>query len=205
MKETKVWLIRHGEVAANGIFYGSLDVDLTPAGLQQARQIAAALADQPFAAIYTSPLQRCAVAARMLAEGRQCALTPVDALRELDFGDFEGRPYEDILKQYPDFQGGWMELAIHAGFPGGEGLEAMRARVLAAAAGLRARHEGEHVAVVTHGGVIRIWLAEALGMPPQHLFRIGQNHAAVNIVRYWGDEALVSLVNGSLQKDPGLH
>jgi len=72
----------------------------------------------------------------------------------------------------------------------------MRTRVLAAAADLRARHAGEAIALVTHGGVNRIILADALGMPPAHIFRIAQRYGAVNRIRYFGDTPLVELVNG---------
>jgi alpha-ribazole phosphatase/probable phosphoglycerate mutase len=71
----------------------------------------------------------------------------------------------------------------------------MRARVLEASAHLRARHSGESIALVTHGGVNRIILAEALRMESAGIFRIAQRYGAVNLVRYFGETPLVELVN----------
>jgi alpha-ribazole phosphatase/probable phosphoglycerate mutase len=194
---TALWLIRHPEpeASAEGRCYGSLDWSLSETGLRQAHAIADALAPEPLAAIYTSPRRRCVQAAEIVARGRSCPLEPSEAFRELDFGEFEGRRYDEIAALYPELYRQWMEKPTEVQFPGGEDFAAMRRRVLDAAAGLRARHAGETVAVVTHGGVNRIILAEALGLDAAHIFRIGQRHAALNLIRYFGDTAVVELVN----------
>ncbi len=195
---TVLWLIRHPEpeAAAEGRCYGSKDWQLSETGLRQARAIAAQLAAEPLAAIYTSPRRRCVEAANLLAAGRTCAAVVMEPLRELDFGEFEGRLYEEIESLYPALYREWMERPTEVQFPGGESFSQMRSRVLAAADGLRARHAGEAVALVTHGGVNRIILADALGMPPAHIFRVAQRYGAVNRIRYFGDMPLVELVNG---------
>src|SRR5262249_38710582 len=79
--DTVLWLIRHPEpeLSVHGRCYGSLDVNLSPEGRGQARAIASSLAGEQFAAIYTSPLQRCTEAARVLGAGRTCAVEVVDA------------------------------------------------------------------------------------------------------------------------------
>jgi alpha-ribazole phosphatase len=198
MTPGSLWLIRHPEpeAAAEGRCYGSKDWQLSEAGLRQAHAIAAQLAAEPLAAIYTSPRRRCMQAAELLSAGRACPVETLDALRELDFGDFEGRRYEEIEARYPALYREWMERPTEVRFPGGENFHDMRARVLAAAADLRSRHSEEAIALVTHGGVNRILLAEALGMKPEHIFRIGQQYGAVNLIRYFGDTPLVDLVNG---------
>jgi alpha-ribazole phosphatase len=80
-------------------------------------------------------------------------------------------------------------------FPGGESFREMHARVIAATRDLRSRHAGQSIALVTHGGVIRIILADALGMEAANLFRIGQRYGAINAVRYFGETPIVELVN----------
>lgn len=198
------WLIRHPEPAAcaNGRCYGSLDIPLSPEGFRHAHAIAAALAAEPFAAIYSSPLQRCAETARILAAGRACPLETVDALREIDFGAFEGRTYEEIAALDPAAYRQWMEHPTQAHFPGGESFHHMRSRVLSTARGLLARHCGTSLALVTHGGAIRVILADALGMPPGNLFRIAQRHGALNRIRYLEGVPVVELVNASTQSQP---
>ena len=195
--ETGLWLLRHPrpEAEAEGRCYGSRDWKLSETGVRQAHAVAKFLAAEPLAAVYTSPRQRCREAARILAAGRHCPIETLDALRELDFGEFEGRRYEEIAALYPDLYRQWMEQPTTVRFPGGESFPDMCVRVATAARGLRARHAGQTIALVTHGGAIRILLAEALGMEPAHIFRLGQRHGAVNLVRYFGDTPLVELVN----------
>jgi len=194
---TTFWLIRHPqpESGAEGRCYGSLDWRLSEPGLLQAHAIARKLQAEPLAAIYTSPRLRCRQAAEILAGERTCPLETMDVLRELDFGAFEGRRYEDIEQSHPTLYREWMENPTEVQFPGGECFRTMQLRVLAAAAELRARHSGTSVALVAHGGVIRIILAEALGIAPRHIFRLAQRHGAINLLRYFEDVPFIELVN----------
>jgi alpha-ribazole phosphatase len=195
--ETVLWLIRHPEptASAQGHCYGSLDVPLSPDGIRQAYSIAATLAGEAFAAIYTSPRQRCADAARIIAAGRSCRVEIVDALRELDFGAFEGRSYDEIAALYPDRYVQWMDRPTEAQFLRGESFSQMSDRVIGAARDLRAGHPGESIAFVTHGGAIRIILAHALEMSPKNIFRIGQRYGAINRIRYFKEVPVVELMN----------
>jgi alpha-ribazole phosphatase len=195
--ETVLWLLRHPEpeASARGRCYGSLDVALSPDGIRHAHSLADALAQERFATIYASPRQRCKQAARILAAGRTCAVEMVDALRELDFGEFEGRSYDEIAAMYPDVYQKWMERPTETQFPGGESFREMCTRVVTATRDLRSRHTGQSIAFVSHGGVIRIILAHALGMPRANIFRIGQRYGAINMIRYFDETPIVELVN----------
>jgi len=192
-----VWLLRHGKPAdeTRGLCYGSLDVELSTEGIRQAHSASAALSKQTFGAIYSSPRRRCWEAARVLAIERPCQVEIVDALAEIHFGDFEGRTYDEIALEHPDLFQQWMERPTEFQFPGGESLERMWERVTTAARTLRERHSGESIAMVTHGGVIRILLAEVLGVPPANIFRIAQDYGAINLVRYFDGTPVVEMVN----------
>jgi alpha-ribazole phosphatase len=194
-------LVRHPEPdeAVRGICYGSLDVALSQRGIEQAQSIARRLSSQRLDAIYTSPRQRCVETARYLAAGRSCEVEPVDALRELNFGDFEGRSYNELAECYPGLYGEWMEHPTEVHFPGGENFRTMADRVIDGARELLARHPGRHILFVSHGGAIRIILADVLRMRPENIFRIGQSYGAVNRIRYCSDAAIVELMNSSLE------
>jgi alpha-ribazole phosphatase len=195
--DTLLWLIRHPEPAASakGRCYGSLDIGLSPNGAGQAHSIAAALAGEPFSAIYTSPRRRCTETARVLSGACPCPVRDVEALREMDFGSFEGRSYDEIAALYPDLYRQWMVHPTETQFPGGENFRQMFTRVLEATRRLVERHHGESIAVVTHGGAIRIILADMLGIPSRNTFRIGQRHGALNLIRYIEDVPIVELMN----------
>jgi alpha-ribazole phosphatase len=195
--ETVLWLIRHPEPteSVKGRCYGSLDVAVSPQGMRQAHSIASVLADQPLGAIYTSPRQRCMETARIIAAGRSRPLEIIDALRELEFGIFEGRSYDEIAALDPDCYRQWMLDPTGAHFPGGESFSQMSDRVIGATRDLLARHQGDSIIFVTHGGPIRIILADALGMPWKNIFRIGQRYGAINRVRYVAGIPIVELMN----------
>jgi alpha-ribazole phosphatase/probable phosphoglycerate mutase len=197
VRETNLWLLRHPEpgATARGRCYGSLDVTLSSVGIEQAHAVAKALSAQPLAAIYTSPRRRCAQAAAILARDRTCPVEIVEDLRELDFGEFEGRTYDEIAAQYPDLYRQWMERPTGTRFPGGECFGDMCVRVLESTSRLRTRHEGESIAIVAHGGVNRIVLADTLGMDMAHIFRIGQRYGALNLIQYFGNDPVVEMIN----------
>jgi alpha-ribazole phosphatase/probable phosphoglycerate mutase len=196
---TRLVLIRHAEPVdeARGRCYGSLDIGLSAAGAAHADRLAVGLAPVPLAAIYTSPRLRAVRTAAAI--GAPHGLEPVceDGLRELDFGEFEGRTYEEIAGLHPDVYRRWMETPTEVEFPGGESYARLRARVLAVLAEIRLRHPGGTAVVVSHGGPLRALLADALAMPAAAIFRIDQAYGAVNVIEWIDDFPLVRLVNGS--------
>ena len=201
---TRVVLVRHAETeeAARGRCYGRLDVALSPRGHRQAQALTAALADFGLAAVYASPLARALDTARPIAAAQSLDTVVVAALRELDFGEVEGLRYEQIEAERPELFRAWMDDPAGVRFPGGESLADLRARVLPAAAEIRARHEREAVAVVGHGGVIRVVLAEALGLADGALFRLDQTEGGVSVVDWLQGVPLVRSANATLYSPP---
>ncbi len=199
---TLLWLIRHPEPepSANGKCYGSSDIKLSPAGMRHAGAIARALRGHRFDAIYSSPSRRCMETAAKIAAGRPCAVQPVDALRELDFGELEGRSYDEIAALFPALYRDWMERPTETEFPDGETFRQLCARVLGASRGLVAQHEDATIVFVTHGGPIRIILADALGAPLSNIFRIAQCYGAINRVCHSEDAVTVDVVNLTLRR-----
>jgi alpha-ribazole phosphatase len=194
---TAVWLMRHAEpdTAVRGRCYGSLDASLSQAGREQAASLAERLASEPLAAIYSSPRRRAIETAGAIATRHRLDVVTVPDFRELDFGDFEGRTYDDIAATHPDLYRQWMETPTEVRFPNGESFAQMRVRVLEAYRGLLARHHDQTVGIVAHGGVIRIILADALGLPEANIFRISQRYGALNLIRYFDNYPSVELVN----------
>jgi alpha-ribazole phosphatase len=192
---TRFWLLRHGEPAEDSRqrCYGSLDVGLSANGRVQMARVAESLATEQFSAIYTSPRSRAAESAAIVARG--CRVEIVPEFREIDFGDFEGLAYDEIAERYPDLYREWMEHPTEVRFPNGESFSAMKSRVLAAFARIRNVHEGQTVAIVSHGGVNRVLIAWALQMPDEGIFRIAQDHAAANLLVFFDETPSVRLLN----------
>ena len=149
METTRLIAIRHGETAWNvdTRIQGQLDIGLNEHGHWQARQAARALADESIAAIYSSDLSRAFDTARAI--GTVAGLDPVPhtGLRERAFGIFEGRTWPEDTRRWREREPGWAPAQ-------GETLEQVRDRVAAAANALAARHPGEQIVLVAHGGVM---------------------------------------------------
>jgi alpha-ribazole phosphatase/probable phosphoglycerate mutase len=189
---SRLVLVRHAEPAPDvrGRCYGTLDVELSERGHAQAAELAVTLRDEPVDLVVSSPRRRAVETAAVLG-------LPVEVderLRELDFGDFEGRTYEELERDEPELFRHWMSSPTTVRFPNGESYADLRARATAALADVRAR--AERAVVVTHGGVIRAGLAAWLELPDHAIFRLDQRHCGVTIVEWLGDEPVVRLLNG---------
>jgi alpha-ribazole phosphatase len=194
---TRVWLIRHGEPAeeARQRCYGSLDVGLSEKGRSQMQEVARYLKSEPLTSIYSSPRSRALEGARILGAARSHPVEVIDGFREIGFGDFEGLTYDEIAARYSGLYRKWMEEPTEVAFPNGESFDEMRRRVLNAFEAIRCKHEGETIAIVSHGGVNRIVLADALQMPDKCLFRLAQNYAAVNLLTFMDGFPVVQILN----------
>ena len=194
---TRVWLIRHGEPAeeARQRCYGSLDVGLSETGRRQISRVAEYFAVEQMAAVYASPLSRTLESAQILAATGKRRFEIAEGLREINFGDFEGLTYDEIARRHPDLYRQWMETPTQIRFPNGESFSEMRARVLRTFDGIRENREGQTIAMVSHGGVNRIVLAWALQMPDECLFRLAQDHAAVNLLEFVEGIPIVKMLN----------
>ena len=190
-------LVRHAEPTedARGRCYGRLDVKLSESGCEQCRRLAAHLSDEPVAAIMCSPRLRARDTADAIAEPHGLPVTVLDQLRELDFGEFEGRTYDEIATSRPELYERWMTEPTTLRFPGGEGYADLRARVIDAVAQLRATHDGRMVVAVTHGGVVRAVVAEALGMSQGRIFRLAVDTASITRVEWCEGVPVVRSVN----------
>jgi alpha-ribazole phosphatase len=192
---SRLILIRHGEPEASvrGRSYGALDVPLSAAGREQAKAVAHGLTDVPIGAVFTSPLRRALETAAPLA--RAHGLEPVvhENLRELSFGEIEGLSYADIERERPELFASWMKDPTRTHFPGGESFADLRERALSAAAEIHAAHES--AAVVAHGGITRVILAAALGLPDEAIFRLDQPYGAVSIVDWVEETPIVRALN----------
>lgn len=197
---TRLYLIRHAEPdkSVHGRVVGRLDPGLSPAGHAQARALATWLGEVPLAAVYASPLRRALETAAPLCTAREPHT--VDALREIDFGAFEGMTYDDIAKANPALYRAWMEGPTEVMFPEGESFAGMRVRVLGAVQRIVADHPNACVALVAHGGTHRVVLGRSLCLADREVFRLDLAHASLSVVDVFSDTfsepALVRLLNG---------
>ena len=145
----EIYLIRHTAVAVDqGICYGQKDVDLADTYPEELEKVKTSLNKIEFDSIYTSPLTR----AKKLANDIYPEQVKEDTrLMELNFGDWEGKVWDEIKDPYLDK---WMEDFVNLKCSNGESFVMLRDRVLEFWNELKSK-DYKKVAIFTHGGVIR--------------------------------------------------
>ena len=199
MKTTRIYLIRHGQVVNhNELRYnGHFDVDITGLGVEQMNHVAEFLTSRSIAAIYSSDLTRSIKGADIISARLGLMPQAVPGLRELHLGRWEGLTRDEAIAAFPeDEHMSFRNLAIDR-IAGGESLPELSARVVPAILELTARHAGAAIAIVAHGGVNRVVLSDAMGLPLENFFRIEQDYGCLNVIDYFDDGCkVVKLLNG---------
>src|SRR5690349_16617745 len=157
MEATRLIAVRHGETAWNvdSRIQGQLDIGLNDTGRWQARRVGEALAGEKITAVYSSDLGRAHQTAASIAEKAGIPVVADEGLRERSFGMFEGKTFDEIHETWPDHAHNWRKRIPEWQPPeGGESLLELRARVTKTMQALAARHPGEQIVVVAHGGVL---------------------------------------------------
>ncbi|MFM2276263.1 MAG: hypothetical protein RL211_2135 [Pseudomonadota bacterium] len=183
MQATRITAVRHGETAWNveTRIQGQLDIPLNETGRWQARRLARALAARESnAAIYSSDLLRAWDTAISIADATKLTLKTDEGLRERGFGTFQGKTYAEIEATWPQETLRWRKREPEWSPPEGESLLQFRQRVLATAQTLAARHMGEQIVMVAHGGVMDVLYRAATGLDLQAPRTWALGNAAIN-------------------------
>lgn len=191
-------VVRHGHVEGIDIpqFRGRVHLSLTANGLQQAEQTGEyvrRLVPHP-AAIYSSPLTRCITTATTISGPLGLAPIPTEGLNDIDYGSWQGRLVSEVAAEEPSAVAKWFEAPAQAAIPGGESLQALSDRVRGVVSDIVGRHPGDAVVIVAHNSVNRVMLLQALGLPLDCYWRIGQSPGGVSHLEYldgqWSIESL---------------
>jgi len=180
----RLFLVRHGETCWNKdeIFRGQIDVKLNEHGLEQARLTAAALRALDLSAIYTSPLQRAAETARLIAEPHGLPVVIEPGLTDLDYGSWQGLSHEQVQREQPELYQQWVNNPQLVHFQGGESLADIRSRVLEFYRLLAKRHHAQNVVAVSHRVVNKVLLCALLGLDNSRFWRLRQDTCGINVI-----------------------
>jgi broad specificity phosphatase PhoE len=178
-------LARHGQSVWNEVrrFQGATDVALSTLGRRQAQALGHALRRRRLAAAYVSPMQRALETAHIALEGTGVPVVPVDELRELSLGEWEGFTVDEIRSRAGDPYVRWLNAPHDCPPPGAEALPDVCGRVLRAIDRIGAAHpNGDDVLVVAHGGVISVYACHLLGCSFNTLWRLRVDNASLTVV-----------------------
>jgi probable phosphoglycerate mutase len=181
---TCIVLIRHGQTAWNreARFRGQTDVPLEEFGARQAEATGRYVASRwPAVAVYASPLSRTMRTAEAIAEPQGLIAEPLESLKDINFGEFQGLLGTEAEEKYPEIYRAWLEAPHTVRFPGGESLDIVRSRVTDGLEAVVARHPKDTVILVSHTVVNRVLLCVVLGWENDRFWRMRQETCAVNV------------------------
>ncbi len=180
---TTVDLLRHGACEGGDIYRGSTDVALSSEGWRQMEQ--ATLQSTGWQTVVTSPLARCRVFAEHCAARLELPLQVVAGLREMDFGEWEGRLLKEVWRSEPQTVSRFYEDPAAVTPPGGEPTLLAQQRMVEAWQALMGQCAGQHLLLVCHGGVIRLLLSHLLDMSVSAIARLHIPYASISRVRVY--------------------
>lgn len=184
--ETLLDLLRHGETTGARRLRGArCDDPLSERGRAQLERATAV--DPGWNLVVASPQVRCRAFAESLADSLGCTGHIDERLREYDFGDWDGRSFDDLWREHAEPLAAFLGNPDAVTPPGGESAVDFRARVRAARDELLERHAGRHVLLLGHGGVLRQLVADALGGGGSMHAALEWPHAAMSRLRVIDD------------------
>lgn len=158
-------LIRHAHTGMAGRFCGHSDPELSPTGLEQLSGTVAQLQPWALSTIYTSDLKRAVQTAEAIASHSNVPIILRAGLREIHFGDWEGKSWEEIERADPATASSWLKAYPNNTPPGGEAFRDFEKRVKDELTALALLTENNVVAAVSHAGFIRTALSLVCGTP----------------------------------------
>lgn len=187
---TRIILVRHGATAltAEDRFAGSTEVELSADGRRQVGMLAERLRELHIDAVYASPMQRTRETAQILAAPH--GLTPIiqEALREIDYGRWEGLTRSEVAQRYPDEYQMWAEDPFTIAPEGGESGVNVLSRALPMVRRIVETHRHGTVVVVSHKGTNRLLVSSLLGFDTRsYRDRLDQHPAAMNILDFMNE------------------
>ena len=197
---TRIILVRHGETPWNveGRYQGQEDIPLSERGLEQARLLAEGLRDIHIDAAVASPLKRSFVTCKTSADLHGIEVEIDERLTEINHGSWEGCYAKDIQAKYPEAFLLWHTKPHLVHMPdGGECLEDVRKRAMAAMEDIVERFPNMTVLEAAHDAVNRAILCDILGMDMAHFWQMKQDNTCVNVLEYEAGEWRLVLLNST--------
>ena len=201
---SRVYLVRHGQTAWNvgEIFRGRADIPLDETGKGEVHLAGETLKDETLHAVYSSPLSRSMETAENIAKFHDISVTPLDAIIDISSGEWEGLGNQEVQQKYPELHALWLSEPHKVLFPGGESLDEVRSRTMAALEDLLVKHQDENFALVAHRVPNKVICCALLGLDNSHFWRIQQDTACTNLFVYRNGQWIISYLNDTSYLKP---
>ena len=184
---TRVYLVRHGatELSTEDRFAGAIDVRLSDEGREQARLLGNRLEAEPISVAFASPMIRTMDTAGLIVAPHGIQVTPVDGLREIAHGRWEGKKRAEVEQEFPDEYARYEADPFSFAPTAGESGLQVTARALPALLTIVEEHCDQRILIVSHKATIRLLLSSLLGFDPRkYRDRLDQSPCALNILDF---------------------
>ena len=194
---TFIYLVRHGQTAWNKeeIFRGRTDLPLDGTGLKQAELAGEYFKGMEIHEIYSSPLARAWMTAEKIAQSHSLKVQPLEGIIDMSFGNWEGHPHEEIKKMDSGRYRQWREEPHRVSLPGGESLEEVRVRSMAALEKVIQSNPEKTLVLVSHRVINKVLICGILGINNSHFWQIGQDTTAINLIQHRDGKYILSILN----------
>lgn len=192
-------LLRHCETDPNdeNKYLGSTDTALNRTGRLRAELIAEKFKNININKIYSSNLKRSYETANAIAKEQALKVEKLPGLNEINFGNWEGLTFDEITAVQKENAEEYVSRPSEFRFPGGETQKELNERVLNAFDKILKKHLDTNgtILMVSHAGPNRAILGKALNLPLKDQFRLKQDVGCVNVIDFFDDAAVVTLMN----------
>ena len=191
------YIARHGQTEWNilGKTQGHGNSPITEKGLAQANELAEGMDKNPLDMIISSDLGRAMQTAEAVVKRFVIEVQPTEALREMGFGEWEGRLIPEITEKYPEIYKTWRNEPHLAKIPGGETLDVIKERLEKFIDELNEKYDNKNILLVSHSVTVRVLLLLMLDSPMKNIYRIKQDNTALNIVEWRNYGPVVTKMN----------
>ncbi len=189
--------MRHGESTWNptGRYQGRIDTELSELGHQQAELLGSRLSAVKLHAVFSSPLQRAHDTAHAIASRHGLAVHEDADLTEMDHGQWCGLLKSEVEHKFAPLLKRWYEHPATVDMPGGESLAQVQQRATVAVQGIVKAWPGGTVAVCTHDVVLKVVVAQVLGLDLDLFWSLRLDNASLSIVEYTDRGAVLIAFN----------
>jgi broad specificity phosphatase PhoE len=194
-----IFLIRHGNTEFNkkNIFRGHYDVPLDEIGIKQAEKTGKFLKEIDFDIIYSSPLSRAYKTAEIIKEyqSKDVKVIKEEGFTDLNFGDWEGKGYEEVKSLYPEIFNLWLSSPYKAAIPNGEMMLDAQRRSWKTLKKIVTSSPDSVITIVTHRIITKLLISKMLDIGKSGFWKINQDPCCINIFEYNYGTFFVSKLN----------
>jgi broad specificity phosphatase PhoE len=213
---TRLFLIRHGltEWNTKRKVQGIIDTHLNQKGIQQAIALSQRLINlYPIDQIYASPSSRALKTAELINEKYKVNLKIDSNLLEVDFGDLANHSIDSLDIEQPEYHQKFTHFIStnrekrtpRPEIPGGERITHIEARIKSFTEKILAKHRGQHIAAVSHGGFIKCLITYFSGSSLENFMPYWVDNSSLSIIDFYGDLPIIRAINDTSHINQPLH